>query len=53
MDYVNCWYCDKTIEFKDEDVIISCDTVEGQYIEYEAVLCPFCGVTVEIGYNTI
>ena len=51
-EQVECWYCEKVIEYTEEDIFISCDTVEGQYIEYEAVLCQHCGVTIEIGYHT-
>lgn len=51
-EQAECWYCNKVMEYTEEDIFISCDTVEGQYIEYEAVMCQYCSVTIEIGYHT-
>ena len=39
-------------DYTEEDIFISCDTVEGQYIEYEAAMCQYCSITIEIGYRT-
>jgi len=43
MNKKECYSCEKEFEYPDNDIYTSCETVEGQYIEFEAVLCPFCG----------
>lgn len=51
-EQAECWHCEKVTDYTEEDIFISCDTVEGQYIEYEAAMCQYCSITIEIGYRT-
>ena len=40
---LDCDYCETVIIYEDTDAVTICDTVEGQYIEYNAVACQECG----------
>lgn len=48
MEEIECGSCEKVINYKEEDEFTMCDIVEGQYIEYWAILCPYCDCTIEI-----
>ena len=37
-----CDHCDEEFSWDDSDEFIGCDTVDGQYIEYLAVICTNC-----------
>lgn len=40
---IECLYCECTIVFADHDIGTMCDTIEGQYTEYDSVMCEACG----------
>jgi len=43
MDWeIECYSCYTTFTYDELDEFTGCDTVDGQYIEYFAVLCPKC-----------
>ena len=39
-----CWWCEKEFEFDLNNVHESCDIVDGQYIVFDAIDCPYCGI---------
>jgi len=42
---LECWDCEKKFEFDHGiDIYTSCDIIGGQYTEFMAVRCPFCGI---------
>lgn len=43
MNENQCYSCNEIYEYSDDDIVIGCDTIEGQYVEYEATQCPMCG----------
>ena len=43
MNKNECYSCNEIYEYSDTDIVTSCDTIEGQYVEYEATRCPICG----------
>lgn len=45
---IDCYDCNKEINYKIEDVFIMSDIINGEPVSYEAVVCPYCGVTVDI-----
>lgn len=45
---IECWCCGKEFVWTDDMVHTSCDTINGQYVEYLAVMCPFCHCTNEL-----
>lgn len=48
MNDMTCYLCDKEFEYHDEDICTTNDIYEGQYIEYEVVMCPHCELSVKI-----
>ena len=40
---IECLYCECTIVFADHDIGTMCDTIEGQYTEWDSVACESCG----------
>ena len=48
MDCITCYLCDKEFEYNDEDACTTNDIYEGQYVEYEVVMCPHCELSVKI-----
>jgi hypothetical protein len=43
MNEKECHVCNEVFEYSDADIITGCDIIEGQYIEYDATMCPICG----------
>ncbi|HAR38611.1 MAG TPA: hypothetical protein DCS09_08610 [Porphyromonadaceae bacterium] len=41
-DFHTCYDCKKVFGFDYEDVYKSCDTIDGQYTEFDAIRCPHC-----------
>ncbi len=37
-----CYDCENQFTYNQEDIYEASDTIEGQYIKYWVVLCPFC-----------
>ena len=51
MNEIQCYSCQTEYTYEDEHVIVCCDTVDGQYVVYEATKCPNCGVENKIYEN--
>ena len=43
LEFQDCYSCGLHYQYSDDDVVTGCDTIEGQYVEYEATKCPMCG----------
>lgn len=48
MNDMTCYLCDKEFEYRDEDICTTNDISDGQYVEYEVVMCPCCELSVRI-----
>lgn len=43
---ITCYLCDEDFEYEDFDTDLMSDIEEGQYVEFEVVRCPHCGMTI-------
>ena len=39
---MSCYNCEYEFDPELEVIYTGCDTIEGQYVEYDAVKCPMC-----------
>ncbi len=41
---LTCYDCEATMKFTDDDTHTTCDIINGQYIEVDAINCTTCGL---------
>ena len=48
MEEMACYMCDEEFTYSDDDVCTTNDICEGQYVEFDVVMCPHCEMSVRV-----